>query len=181
MEKNTVNDNILNDTIFGITFNFASIDNIFSPKKNKVFKRNAVSQKKIPSARFWQCSAYNIENQSPAGDFFNDSIFDDDNIFLVNFGKYRQCQKFTEKISSMPFYVQMSENTVNAQVQSHFVVQDVLTVSILSYLAPLEPFSPGDLTALRIYSGRTLKKLITCNNVSNLLLVAHLLLPAFQY
>ena len=47
MEKNTVNDNILNDTIFGITFNFASIDNIFSPKKNNVSKNNAVRQKKI--------------------------------------------------------------------------------------------------------------------------------------
>ena len=101
MKKNTVSDIILNDTFFGITFNFASIDNIFSPKKNKVLKKNAVSQKKIPSARFWECSAYNIENQSPAGVFFNDSIFDDDNIFLVNFGKYRQCQNFPEKIPSM--------------------------------------------------------------------------------
>ena len=49
MEKNTVNDNILNDTIFGITFNFASIDNIFSPKKNKVLKKMPQSKKNIVS------------------------------------------------------------------------------------------------------------------------------------
>ena len=181
MEKNTVNDNILNDTIFGITFNFASIDNIFSPKKNKVLKKNAVNQKKYRQRDFGNALRTTLRINLLLATF-STTAFLMTTIFFqwisentVNaknsLKKYRQCQ----------FHVQMSKNTVNAQVQSYFVVQDVLTVSILSYLAPLEPFSPGNLTAFRIYSGRTLKKLITCNNVSNLLLVAHLLLPAFQY